>query len=268
MYAQGWIRSQMQRVRKKPREAISSNSFLADSNDRDLITAVSVPDLYNYFARLLWVLPGMIQKPGRIHLFDPTKDSAIVPLIWKSELPITEKHIGSLLRFVLRIVRKNYRAVPGQPRKKKQMQRLPELYKELLDTAASYKTQKYVKAIEAIEPILKYHMVGNLLYTDYRCAVIHDYGFEVDPALFFKETTPYYAIFYNEYMEDRRFILHLPAPFLLSLLRTCLDNYEARILRTLKLPNTIWFKICDLIEESEYLDDSTLGEGRDARLAI
>jgi hypothetical protein len=75
------------------------------SNDRDLITAVSVPDLHNYFARFLWVLPGMIQKPGRIHLFNPLEDSAIVPLIWKSELPITEKHVGSLLRFILRIVR-------------------------------------------------------------------------------------------------------------------------------------------------------------------
>jgi len=238
------------------------------SNDRDLIAAVSLPDLHNYFARLLWVLPGMIQKPGRFHLFDQVEDAAIVPLVWKSELPITEEHIGSLLRFVLRIIRATYRAVPGQPRKKKHMRQLPELHKELLDTATSYKTQKYVKAIEAIGPILKDHMVGNLLYTDYRCAVIHDYGFEVDPDLFFKGTTPYYAIFSNEYVDYRQFRLHFPAAFLLSLLKACLENYETRLLRTLKLPSTIWFKICDAIEESEYLDDSTLGEGRDARLTI
>jgi len=238
------------------------------SNDRDLITAVSVPDLHNYFARLLLLLPGMVEKPGRLHFFDPMKDSAFLAFLWKSELPITQEHIEALLRFVIRNIRKAYRAVPGQPRKKKQMQRLPRLHSELLDAASSYKTQKYVKAIEAMGPILNDHMVGNLLYTDYRCAVIHDYSFEVDPALFFKEKAPYYAIFYNKYVEDRRFMLHFPAPFLLSLLRACLDNYEAKILRSLKLPSTIWYKLCDAIEESEYLDDSTLEEGRDARLTI
>lgn len=130
------------------------------SKERDLITAVSVPDLYNYFSRLLWVLPGMIEKPGRIHLFEPVEDSSILPFVWKSDLPITETHIGSLFRFVLRILRKTYRAVPGQSRKKKQIQKLSELHRDLLDIATSYKTQKYVKAIEAIEPILKDNMVG------------------------------------------------------------------------------------------------------------
>jgi hypothetical protein len=148
------------------------------------------------------------------------------------------------------------------------LQELPELHKQLLDAAASYKTQKYLKAMEAVGPILKDHMVGNLLYTDYRCAVIHDYGFQIDPALFFKATMPYYAIFTNDYTESRQFRLHFPAAFLLSLLEDCLENYQARLLHTLKLPSTIWFKVCDALEESEYLDDDTLGEGRDARLTI
>ncbi|OPY65709.1 MAG: hypothetical protein A4E57_03073 [Syntrophorhabdaceae bacterium PtaU1.Bin034] len=238
------------------------------SNHRSLLVSVSVPDLYDYFARLLWLLSGMIQKPGRLHLFDPIEDASAVSFIWKSELPVTEEHIAPLLRFVLRILRMHYRAAPGQPRRKNDLQQLPELSKQLVEAAASYKTQKYLKAMEAIGPILKDHTIGNLLYTDYRCAVIHDYGFQIDPALFFKETVPYYAIFSNHYIESNQFRLHFPAAFLLSLLKDCIDNYQKRLLHTLKLPSAIWFKICDALEEPEYLNNDTLNEGKDARLTI
>ncbi len=238
------------------------------SNHRDLLTTVSLPDLHNYFARHLWLLSGMVGKAGRLHIIDAVEDAPIVPFVWKSGLPITEEDIGLLLRFVLRALRSSYRVMPGQSRKKKEFQKVPELHKQLLDAAALYKTQKYVKAMEAIVPILKDHLIGNLLYTDYRCAVIHDYGFEVDPTLFFKATTPYYAIFSNDYVDYRQFRLHFPAAFLLSLLRDCVEKYQEKLLHTLKLPSTIWFKICDALEEPEYLDEDTLTEGRDARLTI
>jgi hypothetical protein len=75
---------------------------------------ISVADFYDFLAYQLWVLPGTVEKPGRLHMFDPRQDERYITFLWASELPITVEALGALVRFILAALKRRYRVSPTQ----------------------------------------------------------------------------------------------------------------------------------------------------------
>ena len=86
-------------------------SLLNHSRFRNLFGAVSAGDLYSYLRYHLWMLPGTVDKPGRLHAFNPDDDRELMNMLWGSELAITQQKIGCLLKFLLHNLSSQWRLV-------------------------------------------------------------------------------------------------------------------------------------------------------------
>jgi hypothetical protein len=92
-----------------------SKFLLTYSPQRQLFEKVSVPDLYYFLSYHAWVLAGTIEKPGRLHMFDPKRDAPFMRFLWRSRVPLTEGDVHRMLAFLLRVLKGNYRVAP-QPK--------------------------------------------------------------------------------------------------------------------------------------------------------
>lgn len=231
----------------------------------DMLSAVSLPDLYRSLSGQLWRLPGIIPIPGRIHMFDPQDDQAFLNFVLKSKIAITEQGVGELLKFVLRIVRENYRVCPRQPHRKSSRDKPERIFELFRLKAARYKRGIFGEAIQEILPLLQEFTLGPLLYREYRCQIIHEYGVDLHgtDTLFFKRDVPYWCTVYNEHVPPNNFLkLHFPGRFLADVLRSCLIRYKAYLKQTKKLPEAMFFRICHFETELDHLDLSTLSDGK------
>jgi len=86
------------------------------SRHGEVLSSVSVGDLYSSFLVELWQLPGGIELPGRLRMFDEVKQRDFIDLYWKSELALAEDDLESLMDFVLMQLRARYRVIPHQSR--------------------------------------------------------------------------------------------------------------------------------------------------------
>ncbi len=124
----------------------------------------------------------------------------------------------------------------------------------------------YNQAVQALKPFLRDFRFGNILYREYRSGSIHDFTFNVDME-FFDQTAIYPS--YRKYPGDSTKYLELifPSRWILDLYKSSVDNYELALLNKKKLPIGLWALICN-ITEMEYLDDSTVQDGRDLNFRV
>lgn len=92
--------------------------LLRHSGHQSVFEKVSVPDLYASLLVELWQLPGVVNPPGKLRMFDELRQRDFLDMYWKSDLPLIEDDLGKLLMFLLDCIREQYRVIPYQRRKK------------------------------------------------------------------------------------------------------------------------------------------------------
>jgi hypothetical protein len=223
---------------------------------------VSVPDLAAQLVGYLWVLPGTIPQPGRLQLLTEN-DAPLIDVIERSDLPITEEHITAFLSFILAALQATFRIRPGQSKRKQSMASAGDVLATARSYAASYKRGRYVRAVRAIEPLVRDASVARRLYRDYRSAAIHEHGFEVDEEGFFRRESMYWRTVYRHPSTELPpgLELQFPATCLRETLSSCLDSYQRDLFHRRKVPLSLFLDLFDL-DDAEYLDDATIPEGR------
>ena len=244
--------------------------FLLQYSDfKNWFPCISVPDLYYNLSYHLWVLPGTVDKPGRLHLFNPREEKEIIMMFWKSKLSITEKDLGSLLRFFLRTLKSWYRVVPNQSFSKSTFDTPQRLTHRLRKLSEGYRKGAYFPAMQAISPLISKFSLAALLYKEYRCSAIHKYHVNLDDRDFFTRKEPYWCPFYNDFAEPGSFLkLHFPGPFLLRTLDNCIQNYKKHLRAKRQLPAEIFFEVCDTMKDLDFLDDDSIPPGRDLTVSL
>lgn len=112
--------------------------------------------------------------------------------------------------------------------------------------------------------LIKDYSLASLLYKEYRCGIIHEYGIDIRSKDFFSKRDVYWQPFYNDVAQPtRRLSLQFPAQFLLMLLSNCVNSYKTQLLKTKQLPVELFHEVCDFMSELKYLDNRTLPDGRD-----
>lgn len=85
--------------------------------NRKLFESVSAGDLFYELDYHLWLMPGMLEKAGRLHVFSRLNES-VVKLLVGSEIPLTLEEAQLLIRRIQRGLRKRFRVAPKQRRDK------------------------------------------------------------------------------------------------------------------------------------------------------
>lgn len=235
----------------------------------DWFRYISVPDLYYHLSYHLWVLPGTVDKPGRLHLFDPRQDKELMAMFWRSELGITEKDLGGLLRFLLRRLKSWYRVVPNQSLSKSTYDLPQHFTQQLNKLCQKHWRGAYSLAAQAMSPVVAKFSLAALLYKEYRCGAIHRYHVNLDEKDFFTRQEPYWCPFHNDFAEPGSFLkVHFPGPFLLITLSNCIENYKKHLNAKRQLPAEIFFEVCDAMRDLDYLDDDSIPAGRDVNVSL
>jgi hypothetical protein len=252
-----------------PQKQKFTKFLLNYSTCRKLFASVSVGDLYFYLKYHFWVLPGTIDQPGRLHAFSPDDDLEYMNMVWKSGLPITRQEIGRLLKFLLRNLSANFRVVVNQSQKGSSSAEAARLMRLLADVSRTYRRGAYAKAVENLKPVVEKFCLGNILYKEYRCGVIHEYQVAIDSANFFSRNAPYWHPFYNSYVQTGGFLrAQFPGTFLLHALVDALSNFKKALKGKGKLPACIFNEICNPLSETDYLDVDTLSEGKSGKISF
>ena len=133
-----------------------------------ILSSVSAGDLYSSFLVELWQLPGVIDLPGRLRMYDEIRQRDFIDLYWKSELASAEEELEGLMYFILRQLRTRYRVIPHQSRAKSYSESLVNIQQTLQDASVQVAGDRYKAAMAALKPILKAHQLAAILYRDYR----------------------------------------------------------------------------------------------------
>lgn len=126
-----------------PQKQRFTKFLLSNSAFRNLFKAVSVGDLYFFLGYQIWVLPGTIDKPGRLHAFNPDEDREFMNMLWNSELPITTQEIGRLVKFLLHTLSSQWRVASSQSPKKSAHEDLKRVLSFLTDASRTYRRGAY-----------------------------------------------------------------------------------------------------------------------------
>lgn len=233
----------------------------------DRIREISVPDLYDEVCRWLWTLPGFVDVPGRLHLFDPLRDAKFLQFVADAGAPITEKGLSRELTFILGSLQKKYRVIPKQSRSKPSQSSLEEIatYFTALERANPPWRNK---TISALRGLYREFGIGALIYSNYRCAVIHEHKVGIEDDEFFgSEEIEWRPAFYPWDTISPRLSIRFSAAMLARLLETSLDKLALELKHRSKLPAPLFFETCHPLRDSELLDVDSIGPGRDVRLA-
>ncbi len=252
-----------------PQKQRFTKFLLSNSAFRNLFKAVSVGDLYFFLGYQIWVLPGTIDKPGRLHAFNPDEDREFMNMLWNSELPITTQEIGRLVKFLLHTLSSQWRVASSQSPKKSAHEDLKRVLSFLTDASRTYRRGAYAKAVENIKPVLENFCLGNLLYKQYRCGAIHEHQVDINSDKFFTQKSPYWQPFYNKHIRTGGFLrVEFPGSFLVETLVDALGNFKKALKGKRTLPAAIFFQVCDPVSETEYLDIDSLPEGKDGKISF
>lgn len=230
------------------------------------VRQISVPDLYDELCRWWWTLEGFIDLPGRIHLFDPSRDDQFLQFVSESGGPITRKDVGRELAFIVRHLKRVYRVVPKQARAKGQLASVED-FAATFEKVATVRPSWRRSGIVALQKLVRDFSLGALLYKNYRCGVIHEYKVDFEEQEFFgRKEIGWRTVFYPWDTISPRLSILFPATVLLRLLETSLDNYIEEILHKKKLPAPVFFEVCHPLNDSGLLDVESIGPGHDVRL--
>ncbi len=242
------------------------------SGNKTKLLEISVPDFFEHLGYHLWVLPGCLEKEGRFHMFDPRRDEQFVLFIWNSGIALTQEKVGFLLKFLMNALRRRYRVLPNQPLSKNSADNASNIVTYLEDEAKKHKKAFVREAIcsnKYLFSLIKDFSLASLLYREYRCGIIHEYGVDIRSTDFFGKHDVYWQPFYNDIAEPtHRLRIQFPAQFLLKLLTNCVNSYKLRLQKTKQLPEELFFEICDFMNELKYLDERTIPEGKDVGVNI
>ena len=240
------------------------------SGQKTILNEISIPDLFGYLIYQSWVLPGTMKKKGRIHVFDPKRDANFIQFVWDSGIPITKKKVNNLLHFLIDILKKHYRVVPAQKGNKKSTDTLTNLINCIKSEAD--KSTKFIRGCNlensALKSMIKEFSISSLLYTEYRCGIIHEFASNLEKQEFYKEKSIFWTTVYNDFFSPSEVLkLHFSASFLLSVLLNCIDSYKTQLIKTQKIPIEIYSDICDFENEFKYLDYESVKEGKDLNIS-
>lgn len=228
---------------------------------------VSVPDLYYFLTKRLLILPGSIPQPGRVHVYHRTEEKEFISFIWNSGISITEEDIEKALLFLLRVLKKTYRIAPNQSLRKPTADSPKSVLKCIREASSTYRKGMYDQAVRAIVPLIQNFTLGALMYSEYRCASIHEYEVNMYETPFFKERAPHWCPFCDDYCAPSHFLkVHFPATFLFDTLMKCIHNYKKYLIKIRKFPADLFFQFCDVMRDLEYLDQETISIGKAAKI--
>lgn len=232
---------------------------------RKLFESISVGNLYYELDYHVWMLPGMIRKPGRIHVFSRPNDP-IKRLLVDSDIPLTLEDCQRLLKRLQRGLRHQFRVAPSQPRQKQPLASPAAIEQAILMEFRNQSGEWKAALRKAITPLLRMHTVARILYRSFRCQAIHGGRVRIDEVKFYAEREPYWQPMYSRYYGPFQFV-EFPAHFLATLFGDCIRNYRKRLEVTQKLPPDIHFDMFpeDIFSHPELLDHRLLPR---VRLAV
>jgi len=215
--------------------------LLMHSGHRSILDRVSLPDLYASVLVEWWLLPGVVEQPGRLQIFDQVRQREFIEMYWKSGLPLTEHDLEGLMEFVAGEIRRCYRVIPYQRHTNPQCDIIDAVHKMLSKGAASRRKGIFADGVAAFRPIIQTHRLAALLYREYRNGSIHGGGVDVDEDMFFTATMPQWSVMHYEFASSKPiFQILFPAKFLLSLYENCFRGYQKKLLATQKVPSSIF----------------------------
>jgi len=233
------------------------------SGNRKLFESVSAGDLFYELDYHLWLMPGMLEKAGRLHIFSRLNEP-VVKLLVGSEIPLTLEEAQSLIRRIQRGLRKRFRVAPHQRRDKPEIGS-PEAIRTAIVSAFSAKPAKSTgEALKkALDPLISSKTLARILYEKFRCGVIHGGSVRIDEARFFTEKSAHRTPMYSEYYGPFQFV-EFPARFLTSLFSECIQNYRKRLEATGKVPPDVHYEMFpeDPFGHAELIDEDLLPRGR------
>jgi hypothetical protein len=253
----------------RPQKDAFVKFLVQHSGTRQTFEYISVADLYDFLAYQLWVLPGTVKKPGRLHMFEPRHDERYITFLVQSDLPITWEALSALIKFILRALKQRYRVSPTQSLRRSSVDTCNRVATYLKSTSAMHHKGLYRSAVAAIRPLIHEFSLGVLLYKRYRSGIIHGYGVDIDESSFFKKDSVYWHTMYRSYVPPGKFLhVEFPAKLLVRVLRESIERYVTQLKTTQKLPAVLFHELCRFPSELRYLDERSIPEGRSLRIAL
>ena len=227
--------------------------------------SVSLGDLYYELGFHRWLAEGMIPKPGRLHRFSDL-DDPIISLLDRSGIALTSEAAQQFFTRIMRVLNANYRCRPGQPRRKPTLAKPKSITAKLEAEFKSGRDATLSKQIgEAVQPLLERETIAGLLYSGFRNNAVHGARVELEEAMFFRASEPYWQPMYSEFYPPFMTV-KFPGPFLLELLRNCLRTLKGRMLATRKLPPDVHFHVFGSgVSDLQFLDESLLPKASKGR---
>jgi hypothetical protein len=244
----------------------SFTGFLATySGQPKLFDWVSAGDLYYELAYHSWLMPGMLEKPGRLRVFSRLNEP-ILKLLVDSDIALTQEDAQILIKRIQRGLRKHFRVAPNQPRRKQPSASVNGVRQAILDEFSGHRSRGNSEALrKALDPLVSSKTLARILYERFRCEAIHGGRVLIDETKFFSEKEPYWKPMYSEFYGPFQ-LVEFPAQFLASLLSDCIRNYRKRLEVTGKLPPNVHFEMFpeDPFGRLDLLDETLLPRGRTA----
>jgi hypothetical protein len=247
----------------EPRQKAFTRFVTVYSGKSRTFESISIGDLYYELDYHLWLLPGMLEKAGRIQTFSRLNEP-ILKLLVDSEIALTSDEAKHLLERIRWALHRHFRPTPGQPLKKSPLASAREVTEAVLDEFRRARTSASKSALpKALDPLISSKTLARILYEKFRCEVIHGGKVFIDEQRFFAEREPYWKPLYSEFYGPFQ-LIEFPAQFLTSLFSDCIRNYKKRLESTRKLPPGIHFEIFgdDIFSSLDVLDESLLPRGR------
>lgn len=230
-----------------------------------MFDSVSIGDLYYELDYHRWLLPGMLEKAGRIQVFSRINEP-FLKLLVESEIALTQEAAETLVQRIQQALRKEFRVAPGQPHRKRPLASASEVVQAIADGFAGNRNGVDPTALgKAIGPLINSKTVARILYERFRCEAIHGGHVVIDEPRFFSETEPYWKPMSSEFYGPFQ-LLEFPARFLADLFTSCVQNYRKRLESTAKLPPNVHFEIFEdvMLADLNLLDETLLPRARTA----
>jgi hypothetical protein len=199
---------------------------------RELMSSVSVADLYYELRYHNWLAEGLIPVPGRVTRFGPINDSALY-LLRESELPVTAESAERLFSTLANTLRAEFRVMPRQSKTKASLASPTAVITALKKRSGWLGRASWLEV--GLQPLLESCTVESLLYRNYRNEAVHGIQVAMDESKFYREAEPYWRSLHSEFYGSF-LILGLPGRFLLALLQACLRGYREHLRARQKLP--------------------------------
>jgi len=239
-------------------DSLANHAFLAKKSQHDkfvellkrhsgqaaVLDRVSVPDLYASVIIEWWQLEGMLERAGRLQMFDPARQREYVEMYWRSGLPLTEPDLEGLMAFLAGELRRHYRVIPHQSTTKPHDDSVAAIIERLTKAAVKQSKGKYVAGVEAFRPVVQAHRLASILYREYRNGAIHGAGVGIVDEDFFRGSVPRWSVIEYEFASARPvFQVLFPGRFLLAIYEHSFRGYHAQLRNTQKLPPSIFNEV-------------------------